>query len=259
MATYQKRGYKKSVEIEEEEVIVDELGTVEESTTAEVFNTLDETANKSEKWIEENSKPLLIGLVAAVVLIFGYMGYSQLIVAPKEKKAANALVFAKKEFTKATNSGDLEVFKTALNGADGNFGLNDIIDNYGSTDAGNLAKYYAGISYLNLKEYDIAIDKLKDVSTEDDLLNTVIKGSIGDAYLAKNETGDALDYFTDAAEATKNNAVAPVYLLKAGKLALATNNTSKAQEFFETIKNDFPKSTQAGNIDLYINQAKYAN
>ncbi|MGY5351323.1 YfgM family protein [Wenyingzhuangia sp. IMCC45533] len=259
MATYQKRGYKKSVEIEEEEVIVDNEGTVEESTTAEVFNTLEETANKSEQFIEKNSKPLLIGLVAAVVIIFGYIGYTQFIEIPTEKKAANALVYAKQAFTKANTSDNADDFNTALNGADGNYGLIDIADNYGSTDAGNLAKYYAGISYFNLKEYEKAIDYLKSVSTSDPVLKTVIDGSIGDAYFAQNNTEEALDYFSEAATTSQNKAIAPVYLLKAGKLALAVNDYSKAEELFTSLKEDYPTSSQATNIDLYLNQAKYAN
>ncbi|NIJ45102.1 putative negative regulator of RcsB-dependent stress response [Wenyingzhuangia heitensis] len=258
MATYQKRGYKKTIE-NEEEVIVDNSGNTEHSTTAEVFNTLDETANKSEKWIEKNSKPLFIGLIAAVVIIFGYMGYTQFIEIPAQKKAANALVFAKQEFTKATNSNDTEAYKTALEGAQGNFGLVDIAKQYGSTEAGNLAKYYAGISYLNLKEYNNAIEYLTSVTSNDVVLNTVIKGSIGDAYLADNNSEEALNYYSKAAAASDNIAVAPVYLLKAGKLALSLQDYSKAEELFTNIKEDYPTSSQAGNIDLYINQAKYAN
>lgn len=258
MATYQKRGYKKTIE-NEEEVIVDNNGTAEHSTTAEVFNTLDETANKSEKWIEKNSKPLFIALIAAVVIIFGYMGYTQFIEIPTQKKAANALVFAKQEFTKATSSNDAEAFKTALNGAEGNFGLIDIAKQYGSTEAGNLAKYYAGISYLNIKEYDNAIEYLKDVTTDDVVLNSVIKGSIGDAYLANNNSEEALNYYSKAASTSDNKAIAPVFLLKAGKLALSLKDYSKAEELFTSIKEDYATSSQAGNIDLYINQAKYAN
>jgi hypothetical protein len=52
MATYKKRGYKPSDKKDQQQV--DEM----QSTTAEVFNTLDETASKSEQWIEKNSKPL---------------------------------------------------------------------------------------------------------------------------------------------------------------------------------------------------------
>lgn len=258
MATYQKRGYKKTNEVEEE-VIVDNAGNTEHSTTAEVFNTLDETANKSEKWIENNSKPLFIGLIAAVIIIFGYMGYSQFIAAPKEKEAADALFFAKKAFTEANASTDETLYTTALEGAEGNYGLVDIANNYGGTEAGNLAKYYAGISYMNLKEYDKAISFLEDVNTKDEVLNAVVAGSIGDAYLANNNSNDALLYFAKAGENATNNAIAPVYLMKAGKVALTLKNFDKAQDLFENVKENFPKSSQAKNIDLYINQAKYAN
>lgn len=261
MATYQKRGYKKSIELEEEEVIVETNNEeiVEESTTAEVFQTLEETANKSEQWLEKNSKPLFIGLIAAVAIIFGYMGYNQFVKNPKEKKAANALVYAKQEFTKASASDNTEAFNTALNGAKGNYGLLHIADKFGGTSAGNLAKYYAGISYINLKDYDNAIEFLKDVSTDDAVLNTVIKGSLGDAFLAKNDTDKALDYFEEAANTSKNKAVAPVYLMKAGNVALSLKEFGKAEELFASIKENFPSSSQASNIDLYINQAKYAN
>lgn len=257
MATYKKRGYKKAEEVEE--VVVDNAGNAEHSTTAEVFNTLDETANKSEKWIEKNSKPLFIGLIAAVLIIFGYMGYSEFIVAPKEKEAADALFFAKQEFTKASAGTDETLYTTALEGAEGNYGLIDIAKNYGSTDAGNLAKYYAGISYMNLKDYDKAIEYLKGVNTEDPVLNAVVAGSIGDASLASEDANEALLYFAKAGENSNNNAVAPVYLMKAGKVALTLKNYDKAEDLFENLKENYPNSTQAKNIDLYINQAKYAN
>ncbi|MGY6647286.1 hypothetical protein [Wenyingzhuangia sp. IMCC45574] len=259
MATYQKRGYKKSVEGEEEVIVENNDGNLENSTTAEVFNTLDETANKSEKWIENNSKVLFIGLIAVVAVIFGYMGYKQFVVAPQEKEAANALAFAKQEFTKATKAEDTSLYTVALEGAEGKYGLTDVAKNFGGTDAGNLAKYYAGISHLKLEQYDEAINYLKDVNVSDAVLNTVIKGSIGDAYLAKGNTQEALSYFSDAAKATTNSAVAPVYLLKAGKVALELKDYGTAENFFSTIKADFPKSSQANDIDKFLNQAKYAN
>ena len=61
MATYNKRGYKApkpeeaKVENEFDEV---EAVDVQGSTTAEVFNTLDETASKTEDWVAKNQKLL---------------------------------------------------------------------------------------------------------------------------------------------------------------------------------------------------------
>ena len=59
MATYNKRGYKAPKEKEEkldnnfiEDVNVDE----KDSTTAGVFNSLDQTASKTEEWVARNQK-----------------------------------------------------------------------------------------------------------------------------------------------------------------------------------------------------------
>ena len=73
MATYQKRGYKPKKEKVTQEV--EETFDETQSTTAEVFNTLDETANKSEQWIEKNSKPLFYGLITVAALILLYLLY----------------------------------------------------------------------------------------------------------------------------------------------------------------------------------------
>ncbi|MCG8753185.1 hypothetical protein G1K86_13375, partial [Tenacibaculum finnmarkense] len=80
MATYKKRGYKPKKEKVEQEV--EENFDEAQSTTAEVFNTLDDTANKSEQWIEKNSKALFLGLVAVAAVILGYLAYNTFISEP---------------------------------------------------------------------------------------------------------------------------------------------------------------------------------
>ena len=62
MATYKKK-YKAKNKAEKEQNIEDG------STTAEVFNTLDETASKTEAFVAKNQKYIfiIVGLVAAVV------------------------------------------------------------------------------------------------------------------------------------------------------------------------------------------------
>ena len=78
MATYKKRGFKPKNKVEEQQF--DE----QESTTAEVFSTLDESASKSEEWVSKNQNYILgvIGVVAVAVL--GYVAYNQFVQAPKE-------------------------------------------------------------------------------------------------------------------------------------------------------------------------------
>jgi hypothetical protein len=115
MSTYKKRGYKPSNKKEEQQ------SQESESTTAEVFNTLDETASKSEKWIEKNSKTLLYVLISLVVVFLGFLGYTKYISEPKEQEAANELAFPRKYFDEAATAGSGidSLLNLGLEGADG--------------------------------------------------------------------------------------------------------------------------------------------
>jgi len=51
----------------------------------------------------------------------------------------------------------------------------------------------------------------------------------------------------------------PLYLFKAGNTAMELENYSKALDAFNKIKDEFPTSEEAKNIDIYIYKAKYAS
>lgn len=253
MATYKKTGSKpKKAQHSKIE---------EESTTAEVFNTLDETASKSEQFIIMNQKPIFGVIMTVVIIILGYLAYQNYVQAPNEKEAADELAFPKAYFEDAsTNSVAADsLYTLALEGADGKYGFVDVASNYSGTKAGNLANYYAGISYLKLKNYQEAIEYLESFSSEDELLGPIAKGAIGDAFADINQLDDALDYYLQAATLKENNFSSPLYLLKAGKIAMSLEKYSKAFDAFTKIKNDYPLSNEAKNIDIYINKAKFAS
>jgi len=252
MATYKKTGSK----------IKDAQNNIEDkSTTAEVFNTLDQTASKSEQFIQKNQNIIFIVIGLIVASILGYLAYQKYVKAPKEKEAANELAFPKAYFDNAINNSVAadSLFTLALKGADGKYGFVDIADEYSGTKAGNLANYYAGISYLRLKNYKEAIDYLEDFSSKDELLGPIAKGAIGDAFADINQPQDAFDYYMKAANLKDNNFSTPLFLFKAGNTAMELENFSKAQELFEKIKNDYPTATEAQNIDIYINKAAFAS
>mgnify|MGYP001391814436 FL=1 len=177
MATYKKRGAKKSITQSRENE------AVQESTTAEVFETLDTTANKTEEWVVKYQNYILglIGFVAIGVL--GYLGYSNFVSEPKAKEAVSELNQAQYYFELAVNSINSDsLYRRALNGGEGKYGFLDIIENYKGTPAAKLATYSAGMAYLNLKEYENAISYLDQFSAEDVLLSALAKGAIGDSF-----------------------------------------------------------------------------
>ena len=117
MATYKKRGFKPKNK--EEKQHFDE----QESTTAEVFSTLDESASRSEAWVAKNQNIILgiIGVIAVGVL--GYLAYNQFVQTPKEESAANEMYYPQQYFDQAVNSPTQKdsLFTLALEGAEGKY------------------------------------------------------------------------------------------------------------------------------------------
>ncbi|MFS4492323.1 tetratricopeptide repeat protein [Maribacter sp. 2308TA10-17] len=252
MATYKKRGFKPKNKAEQQQF--DE----NESTTAEVFSTLDESASRSEEWVAKNQNYILgvIGVIAVGVL--GYLAYNQFVQNPKEESAANEMYYPQQYFDQAVNSATEKdsLFNLALNGADGKYGFLDIIDEYSGTKAANLASYSAGMAYMNMNQYQEAIDHLEDFSSDDAVLGALAKGGLGDAFMQLGQPADALGYYEKAIGHNANDYTTPKFLYKAGVTALELNQKDKALGFFQRIKDEFSKSDEAASIDAFIGMAK---
>ncbi|WP_298521153.1 hypothetical protein [uncultured Kordia sp.] len=274
MATYKKRGYKVKTKVEKEkEVSAEEI----DSTTAEVFNTLDETASKTEEWVAGNQKFIFMGIGAIAVILIGYLVYTKLFAAPKETEAANEVFQANSYFNQAVNINLTEnmlngmatrdsLYNLALNGGEGKYGYLKIISEYGGTSTANLANYSAGIAYLELKQYDKAIDYLEEFnsSSAEVIIGAKAKGALGDAFAQLDQMNEALEYYEKAFKHSANDATTPIYLLKAGitALSLDTPQPAKALEYFNRIEDEYAsfKTTADGKLlDVYIGKAEALN
>jgi len=98
---------------------------------------------KTEQFLETNQKLIGIVIGAIVVLVVGWLGLNRFYIDPRSNSAQEQMFEAQNYFEK-------DSFNLALNGDGSNPGFLDIIDDYGSTDAGNLAKFQSGNSYLAL-------------------------------------------------------------------------------------------------------------
>lgn len=251
MATYNKRGYKPKTKAEKEQNIE------EGSTTAEVFNTLDETASKTEAFVAKNQKYIfiIVGVVAAAVL--GSLAYKEYVAKPKQLNAMNDMFQAQKFFNEAVNGVAKDsLFNLALTGGEGKFGMLDIIDEYSGTPAANLANYYAGTAYLRLKDYKNAIAYLSEFDSDDEVLAPLAQGNIGDAFVQLDQKEDALGYYEKAIALRDNAYTAPMYLYKAGALALDLGKADKALGYFKRIKDEYPDSSEASTVDVFIGKAE---
>lgn len=254
MATYKKRGYKKptpKVKAEKEEVFDGE------STTKEVFDTLDTSASKAEEFVVKNQNAIF-GIIAVVALgVLGYLGYERYIATPKHQEAMNEMFTAQQYFDEAVNGTEKDsLFTLALNGAEGKLGMVDIADQYSGTDAANLANYYAGTAYLNLKDYQNAIKYLGEFSSDDKMLGPIAFGGMGDAFMQLNQPNEALEYYEKAVNHNTNEYTTPMYLLKAAKVSLSLDNSTKALTYLKRIKDEFPKYSDIGEVEVLIGKAE---
>ncbi len=258
MATYNKRGYKQKKKVEAEISTEDETIDVGDSTTAEVFNTLDEGANKAEEFVEKNQKYIfiIIGVVAAVVL--GYLAYQQFVAKPAQAEASNEMYQAQKYFNEAVNATTAKdsLYTLALTGGNGKQGFVDIADQFSGTKAGNLANAYAGLAYLNIKDYKNAEVYLQKFNGEDEIVSPMVKGALGDLYAQLEQKEDALAAYKQAANLRTNAFSTPTYLYKAGITALDLGKGKEALDFFKKLKDNYPTSTEALNSEVFIGKAQ---
>ncbi len=206
---------------------------------------IESALTKTEQFIEDNQKIITYAIGVIVLVVLGYLGFNKFYMQPREKEAQSQMFMAEQYFEK-------DSFNLALNG-DGNYlGFLDIIDDYGMTKSANLARYYAGISYLRSGQYEDAIDQLGSFSTDDLVLGPVAEGAKGDAYLELGQKDKALKQYQKAASMTTNEFTTPIYLLKAGNLLESEGDLNKALALYKEIKEKFAESAEGRNIDKYI-------
>jgi tetratricopeptide (TPR) repeat protein len=251
MATYKKRGSKKS------KISSKQTEEIQESTTAEVFETLDSTASKTEEWVVKYQNVILtfIGIIAVGVL--GYLGYQNYVIEPKTKEAISELNQAQFYFELAVNSQDSDsLYKRALNGGEGKYGFLDIIKNYEGTTAAKLATYSAGMAYLNIKDYQNAIAYLDQFNSDDVLLGALAKGAIGDAFAQMGQLEEAFDYYVTASNINNNMYSTPKFLYKAAMIGSKLGKDSQALTYLERIDKEFKESQEANMVAVQIAKLK---
>ena len=206
---------------------------------------IESALTRTEQFVEDNQKLITYIIGAIIVIAVGYLGLSKFIIQPRETDAQSQMFMAENYFEK-------DSFNLALNG-DGNYlGFLDIIDDYSMTKSSRLARFYAGVSYLRLGEYEDAINYLGRFKTKDILLGPVKEGSMGDAYLQLGEKDKALRHYTNAADMSDNEFTAPIYLMKAANLLETQGDYEKALAMYNRLKTNFPETTEGRNVDKYI-------
>lgn len=210
---------------------------------------VEEALSRSEQFIERNQN-ILIGTVAVIVLVIaGYIGFTRFVLAPREKDARADIFMAEKYF-------EQDSLQLALHGDGTNLGFLDIISDYKMTKTANLARFYAGISLLNLGDYEEAITHLKKFKKRDQMVGALAYAAIGDAYLELDNKSQALSFYTKAAKHKPNQLVTPAILMKKAQVLEMMDKPAEALKTYTLIRDEYPATAEGRNIERYIARAK---
>ena len=215
--------------------------TVEDQNLENVQDAL----NTTSVWIEKNQNKLTWAVTIVVAIVVGVLALNTYVIKPKAVEVSNENAKAVTYFMQ----GDWE---KALNGDDAEcVGFQSIADDYKYYQGGKLAALYAGVCYYQLGQYEDAAAYLSKFSADDLTIEPAALQLLGDAYVQLEEYGKAAKAF-EAAAKSGNDLIAPMSLKKAGFVYLELGNKAAAKKAFETIKADYPASTEAQDIEKYI-------
>ncbi len=219
--------------------------TVRNKPGSETYTVVEKESNPLENLqtrYEQNKKNVNTAITVVVLLIAGYFGYQKLIKEPKETKAANAIAYAQVYFAQ-------DSVNRALNGDGQHLGFLKIVKKYDGTKAGNLANYYAGACYLQMHDAKNAIKYLKDFDAHGTKLQYVANGLLGDAYMENKNVKEGIDHYNKAASDKNNMLLTPLYLYRAALAYEMNNQSDKAKENYKRIRDEYPQSMQARDVE----------
>lgn len=222
---------------------------VEEQIDQEIGAAID----KTQDFFDKNGKVITYVLIAIVAVVAAIFGYQKFVSEPRAEKAAAAMYMAQFRF-----EGENADYELALNGDEEGAGFLDVIEQYGSTPAGNLAAQYAGICYMKLGDWDNAEKYLAMYKATKGVPNALVNaenlGLQGDVQVQKGDYKKAAALFVKAAELSDNSFTAPLYLKKAAQAYEAAGDKAAAVAAYKRIANEYASSLEARDAEKYLGE-----
>ena len=209
----------------------------------------DEVLGKSEAFVLKYKNAIIGAILAIIVIVGGYMAYNTYVVAPGEAEANKAIFHAEHYFLDGN-------YESALNGDGVNAGFIKVIEEHSGTGAANIACAYAGLSYVQLGDFDNAINYLEEYNGNDRVIAPKVKSALAICHAQKENWDKAIDLLLDAADEAANIAVTPECWRDAAAIYEKIGKNDKALKLYERIKKEYPDSHVAMDADKLINSVK---
>lgn len=194
---------------------------------------------------DSNKKRINTIVTAVLAVIVGYFAYTNLYKGPRDTKAANAIAYAQRYF-------ESDSLDKALNGDGQHLGFLKIMKKFSGTPTANMCNYYAGVCYLQKGDFKNAVKYLEDFDGKGTLVSYAAKGVLGDAYMELNNPKKAMEAYEDAIGNASDNVMTPTYMLRLAMVCEMNNKIDDAKKYYHKIKDEYPQSEQARDVEKYL-------
>ena len=203
-----------------------------------------ESLSKAEAFITKNNKKIIAGIVVALVLVVGFL-LIRFFCDQKVAQGQEALTFTEQNAIMASDS---------LTNAAALADLEQYINEFGGS-AVPVASFEAGIAAYEAEDYEKAIKFFSEYESEDASFNARALACIADCYVELGDYAKAYENYA-AAVAAADNDLASEYAFRAGLVAERLGNKENALAMYNTVKEKYPSSPRAMEIEKYISRAE---
>ena len=203
----------------------------------------EQQVTKTEAFFEKNKKAIIGAVIAVIAIVVCAILANTYYFQPRQQTASTELGKAQELFLEDKYEKALPLFQK-------------VADEYGSTDAGNLAQLYIGLCQANQGKWQEAVDALERFSEKDDqMITPAAIAALGQAYANLNQMDKAVEILKKAAAKADNNSLSPTFLISAGEILESQGKKDEALKLYQEVKEKYFNSMQYQTIDAYIERA----
>jgi tetratricopeptide (TPR) repeat protein len=204
------------------------------------------TFYEAKSFYEKNQTAIfaVVGAVAALIAVILF--YSSRV---DEKNLA-----ASTELTRVLPTYNAGLYQQAIDGKPGTkeIGLLKIVDEYGGSEQGELARIYLANAYYFTGQVDKALEQYDSYSGNDDIMIAAALAGKAGCYETKGDYEEAAKLFEKAANVSKYVPANGEYLLNAGINLIKINKYNKAKVLLNKVKKDYPTTMAAREVEKFL-------
>ena len=203
------------------------------------------TAAPATEWLQRN-RNVVFGLVGALVLgVVAYLYYTTAYLPERNVEAWDQMSTAIRYYEK-------DSLDRALRGNAQYPGFEAIVEDYGDTKAGNLAKLYLGYIYLKQEKWAQAAEQLEAYRVGKNMVGVSALAALGRAYEGQSEHDKAAAAYERAALLVPNSQTTPEWLLQAGQAHERAGAPDAALRLYRRLAAEYPTTNEGQQVEKYI-------